>query len=396
MSKARGIGVAGAIVLLVVGSVMAQTPTTQPGRGRGRGFGRPPATTPDMLQDQQTGQWYTPMARHADYAFGADLSSDKQLEEGGKKFKDTDGQVKPVFQIFRNHGYNWMRVRTCVPPVRLPQDAAYTVAVIQDAKKLGFKTLVDFHYSNSWADPTNEPTPSTWQAMSPKEMATALFEYTRDTVAEMAKADALPDMIQVGNEVSNGFLWPTAKLPENWDNFANLIYAGVNGIDAGRGNNKRPLIMIHVDHGGDLVKTKAFFDKFNTYNIPYDTIGFSFYPWSHGTLVDLKANFAFAATTYGKDVYLVETGYYYAPSRYFSAQPGPFPETPEGQAQWLDEVNRIVMDTPNGRGKGVFWWEPAGGQGLMQRGYFDPEGTPQPILNVFHKYALPTHRTDNQ
>ena len=125
-------------------------------------------------------------------------------------------------------------------------------------------------------------------------------------------------------------------------------------------------------------------------------IGFSFYPWSHGTLIDLKATLAFTASTYHKDLMLVETGYYHTPSRYFEQTPGPFPESPEGQAQWLDAVNTIVMNTPDNRGKGVFWWEPASDRGLTNRGYFDLNGNPQPILNTFHPYTRPTHRTDNQ
>jgi arabinogalactan endo-1,4-beta-galactosidase len=283
--------------------------------------------------------------------------------------------------------------------VRLPQSAEYTIALAKDAKKLGFKWLLDLHYSNSWADPTNEPTPSTWQGMSVDQMSNALFEYTRDTIAAMAKEDVMPDVIQVGNEVGNGFLWPTADIREgkNWDNFAKLIYSGINGIDAGRGNNKRPRIMIHVDHGGNVQLTRAFFDKLNSYDIPYDIIGFSFYPWSHGTLMDLKANLDFTAKAYDKDIIVVETGYYYRPSQYFRQMPGPFPETPEGQAQWLAAVNQIVMDTPGGHGKGVFWWEPAGNQGLVTRGFFDNDGNPQaPVFSVFHPFALPLHRTDNQ
>jgi arabinogalactan endo-1,4-beta-galactosidase len=92
----------------------------------------------------------------------------------------------------------------------------------------------------------------------------------------------------------------------------------------------------------------------------------------------------------------VETGYYYRPSPFFRRTPGPFPETPEGQAQWLTTVNNIVMDVPGGRGKGVFWWEPAGSGGLTGRSYFDPDGNAQPILSVFHPFAWPVHRTDNQ
>jgi arabinogalactan endo-1,4-beta-galactosidase len=381
-------------------------PSTQPepasraGRGRGRGgAGRGPATTPAMRQDPLTGQWYTPQ-KATDYAFGADLSFVKQLEDGGKVFKDLDGTAKPALQIFQEHGYNWVRLRTCVEPTssRLPNTTAYTIAMANDARKRGMKVFLDFHYSNGWADPTNEPTPAQWRDMNIDQMTTALFNYTRDTIAAMASAGALPDMIQVGNEVGNGFLWPTADIREgkNWDNFTRLLKAGINGIDAGRGDNPRPMIMIHVDHGGNIDLTRSFFDKLNSFGVPYDVIGFSFYPWSHGTLMHLRANFAFTAETYHKDVYLVETGYYHTPSQYFRQTPGPFPETPQGQAQWLAAVNEIVMQTPGGRGKGVMWWEAAGGPGLTNRSYFNDAGEAQPVFEVFHPFTRPAHRTDNQ
>ncbi len=227
-------------------------------------------------------------------------------------------------------------------------------------------------------------------------LVNTVYEYTRDTIAAFAKEDALPDIVQVGNEVGNGFLWPSGKLPEHWDDFADLIYAGINGVDAGRGNHRRPRIMIHVDHGGNIDKTRAFFDKLNSYQIPYDVIGFSFYPWSHGNLMDLRDNLAFAANTYHKDVMVVETGYYYEPSRYFRETLGPFPETPEGQAAWLGAVNTVVMDVPEHRGTGVFFWEPASSGGLTVRGYFTPEGAVQPVIHVFEQYARPVHRTDDQ
>jgi arabinogalactan endo-1,4-beta-galactosidase len=377
--------------LLFAASAAAQT--TRPA-GRGFGFRRP-TTTPSMVEDPATGQWYTPM-HHAEYAFGADLSSLTQVEATGKIFKDLDGTPKPVLQIFHDNGYNWVRIRVCVPPERLPQTVAYTISLAQRAKKLGFKFLLDIHYSNAWADPTNEPTPVTWLNLTHPQRVQALFEYTRDTIAAMAAADVLPDIIQVGNEVSNGMMWPNGQLPDQWNQFADYIYAGVNGIDAGRGNHPRPRIMIHVDHGGNVTLTKTFFDKFNTYNIPYDMIGFSFYPWSHGNLMDLRANLAFTSETYGKDVMVVETGYYYRPSQYFRQTPGPFPETPDGQAQWLAAVNNIVMQTPGGHGKGVFWWEPASNGGLAARGYFDANGNAQPVLGVFHEFTWPIHRTDNQ
>lgn len=376
-------------------SAPAATQATALARGRGRGGARPSAVQPPSVQDPVTGEMYTPQ-RHAEYAFGVDVSSLWQTGRGGPQVYTDGGVAKPALQIFHDHGFNWVRLRVCHEPAQLPQNTAYTVKAAKEAKALGFKVLLDFHMAPGWADPRWEAMIPEWANMTPVQMRQAMFEYTRDTTAAFAKEDCLPDIIQVGNEVSNGFLMPAAQLPDHWDDFAGLVYAGINGIDAGRGNGKRPRIMIHVDHGGDVPKTKAFFDKFFSYDVPIDMIGFSFYPWSHGNLNDLKENLAFTANTYHKDIMVVETGYCHAP-QYFAKTPGPFPETPEGQAQFLAAVNQIVMATPDGHGKGIFYWEPAD-MGLERgnRAFFDAQRNTLPVMSVFQPFAFPVHRTDNQ
>jgi arabinogalactan endo-1,4-beta-galactosidase len=332
-----------------------------------------------------------------DYAFGLDVSFVKQREDGGRQLRD-EGGVKPGLQLFKDHGFNWGRVHLCNEPARLPQNLQYVAAAGADIKKHGMKFLLDFMFSNGWANPMTQPTPSAWREMTREQRVTAVYEFTRDTIKTLADANAMPDMVQVGNEIGNGFLWPDGRLyPERdqpaseWGNFTDYLKAGIKGVREAAGTNNIK-IMLHVDHGGDIPLTKGFFDKMREYKIDYDVIGFSFYPWSHGTLMDLRDNLRFAATEYGKEIIVVETGYYFEPSRYFRSTPPPFPETPEGQRQWFETVNEIVMATPNGLGRGVFWWEP------MQRGrgFFDNEGTAQPIIHAFEKYTRPAVRTDGQ
>jgi arabinogalactan endo-1,4-beta-galactosidase len=332
-----------------------------------------------------------------DYAFGLDLSFLKQREDRGTQLKD-DGQVKPGLQLFRDHGYNWARVHICNEPVaRLPQNREYVAAAGADIRKHGLKFALDFMFSNGWANPMTQPTPSVWRDMMHEQRVAAVYEFTRDTITALADANAMPDMVQIGNEIGNGFLWPDGRLfpeqdrPSNWSNVADYLRAGIKGVREAAGDAKIK-IMLHVDHGGDIALTRGFFDKMREYNIDYDVIGLSFYPWSHGTLLDLRDNLRFAATEYSKEIIVVETGYYWQPSRYFRETPPPFPETPEGQRQWLEAVNEIVMTTPNGLGRGVFWWEP------MQRGrgYFDNDGNALPIIHAFEKYTRPAARTDGQ
>jgi len=332
----------------------------------------------------------TTAARAADFAFGADVSFLKQAEDGGKNFKDGTNAGSGL-QIFHNHGYNWVRLRLFVEPVTngLPNNPAYTIAQAQAAKKLHFKFLLDLHYANTWADPAHQPTPAAWAGLSHAERVQTVFTYTRDTIAAFRDAGVLPDMVQIGNEVTQGLLWPDGRLPDHWDNFARYIYAGINGVDAGRGNGKRPKIMIHVDTGGSREKTKAFFDKLNTYEIPYDVIGLSYYPWWQGSLMELRENLAFAAHEYGRDVVVVETAYHWQPNRETADHAEPFPETPEGQRQFLEALTRVVMDVPDGRGQGVFWWEPAVSGSLISRGFFDNDGNALPVITVFDPYTRP-------
>jgi arabinogalactan endo-1,4-beta-galactosidase len=338
-------------------------------------------------------------AHASDFAFGADLSFLKQAEDRGTVFKDGTNAA-PGLQILRNHGYNWIRLRLFVEPVsnNLPNDLAYTLAMAQDAKKLGYKFLLDFHYANSWADPAKQPVPEAWKKLSHPARVQTVFDYTSNSIAAFREAGVLPDMVQVGNEITHGMLWPDGKLPEHWDNFADYLRAGIAGVSAGCGTHACPKIMIHIDQGGSVANTKYFFDRLNRYQIPYDVIGFSYYPWWHGTLMDLRENLAFTANTYGKDIIVVETAYNWLPARETSDRVRPFPETSEGQREFLDEVTRLVMATPNGRGKGIFWWEPAVGNrgGLVSRSFFDEAGNSLPVLSVFDKYTRPTPRTGSQ
>jgi arabinogalactan endo-1,4-beta-galactosidase len=214
----------------------------------------------------------------------------------------------------------------------------------------------------------------------------AVREYTRDTIAAFREAGVLPEMVQIGNEITPGMLWPDGRLPANWDNFAELLKAGIDGVEMGRGDAARPRIMIHIDKGGNKEATKWFFDRLNTYGLAYDVIGQSYYPWWHGSPQDLRENLAFMANEYQKDIVLVEVAYCWRPTEYRDKD-GPFPETPEGQRQFLEEVNRIVLETPQGRGKGIFWWEPAVTGSLRNRGYFDDEGNALPVITVFDGFT---------
>ena len=132
-------------------------------------------------------------------------------------FKDNN-QPKPGLQIFKDHGYNWIRLRLFHMPTQLPNNLEYTIAEAQAAKRLGFKFLLDYHYSDTWADPCKQFLPKAWEGLTHAGLVEAVFNYTRDSIAAFREAGVLPDMVQIGNEIPGGMLWPDGKAPANWDN----------------------------------------------------------------------------------------------------------------------------------------------------------------------------------
>ena len=312
-------------------------------------------------------------ANAQEYAVGADLSFVKQAEDRGFEFKE-NGVSKKGLDIFKNHGYNWIRLRLFHTPTRLPNNLEYTIALAQEAKKKGFKFLLDYHYSDTWADPAKQYLPKAWKGLEQKVLEDSLYTYTKKTMLAFKKAGVFPEMVQIGNEISNGMCWPNGKLPQNWDNLAALVQAGINGVMASCGNQNPPKIMIHIDKGGDKNFTKYWYDKLHTYNIKYDVIGQSYYPWWHGSLLDLRECLNFTALNYKKEIILVETAYNYQTAEYKDKK-APFPETPEGQRQFLEDVNNIVLQIPNNLGVGIFWWEPAApNKGFSYRTFFKNDG----------------------
>ena len=322
-----------------------------------------------------------------EYAIGADLSFIKSAEDNGYQFKE-NGYVKKGLTIFKDHGYNWIRLRLFHTPDKLPNDLEYTIALAKQAKNQGFKFLLDYHYSDTWADPQKQYLPKAWEALSHKVLLDSVYEYTKRTIIAFREAGVMPDMVQNGNEIIHGMMWPDGKIPENWDNLSELIQAGIHGVHAGCGDDPEPLIMIHIDQGGNMLKTKYFFDKIVNYGIEFDIIGQSYYPWWHGSLLDLRENMFFMAKTYKKPIMLVEVAYCSEPTEY-KDKPGPFPESPKGQKKFLEAVNEIVLQTPDNLGHGIFWWEPAVGHrpGITSRDMFDSEGNVLPVIEVFDKFT---------
>lgn len=319
-------------------------------------------------------------------ALGADVSWLRQAEEAGKQFR-RNGNARPALQILHEGGHRWIRLRLFVEPVKdgLPNGLAYTTALARDAKARGFRLLLNFHYAQTWADPGQQPTPDAWQGLSAEALAEKVLAHTRDSIRHLRQAGAAPDAVQVGNEVIGGMLWPTGRIPDHWNAFEKLLRAGIRGVREAQSPGRRIPVLIHIDRGGDWPATQWFFDELRARRVEFDAIGHSYYPWWHGSLDQLRVCLTRTAERYGKDVWLVETAYHWRPDGETQGKPVPFPNTPEGQRDFLRAVTQVVAGLPNGRGKAVFWWEAATSGQVAGRTLFRPDGEALPALDVFRE-----------
>ena len=324
-------------------------------------------------------------ARAQGYAIGADISFLGKCEQEGVVFKE-NGKPKNVLAILREHHYNWVRLRLfhdpSASPTKLPNDLSYTLALARQAKAMGFHILLDLHYSDTWADPGKQFTPAAWRGLNNKQLVHRVYRYTRRTIIAFRRAGVMPDMVQIGNEVTNGMLWPDGKLPANWNNFADLVKAGIRGVKAGHGSAPMPRIMIHIERSGDYPAAVSFFDNLLARDVSFDVIGLSYYPYWHGDIATMRANLAKLALRYHKPIIIVETAYNWRPGGQTPKKPD-FPETPQGQLDFLRAVNAAVRAVPDGLGQGVFWWEPAVEGPLRSRGFFNDEGNVLPVITAF-------------
>ena len=198
-----------------------------------------------------------------------------------------------------------------------------------------------------------------------------------------AQAGVMPEMVQVGNEITSGMLWPDGKLPDNWINFAELLKAGIHGVDVGRGSAPRPLIMIHIERSGAYDAAVWFYDNLIQQHVPFDVIGLSYYPFWHGDTKHLRGNLHDLALRYKHPIVVVEAASNWTSSG-SNNKKSEFPETPEGQRAFFATVDSAVRAIPNGLGWGVFWWEPAvPGGAIAGRALFDNNHEMLPAFTIF-------------
>ena len=247
-----------------------------------------------------------------------------------------------------------------------------TLELARRAHAAGLQLLLDFHYSDSWADRTTQQIPTAWQGQTLEELRLTVESYSRDVVAALARQGTPADIVQIGNEVTHGMLWPHGQIyppgGENWAGFVDLLKSAAQGARAGNPEHP-PQIMIHTDTGGDKDASVYFYDHLQQQGVSFDLIGLTYYPFWNGSLATLTDNLHALAARYGKDIIIAETAYPWTlssggnvPSVVSSAAALPevtaYPPTPQGQAKFFAALNRILREVPNGHGAGYFLWEP--------------------------------------
>jgi arabinogalactan endo-1,4-beta-galactosidase len=301
------------------------------------------------------------------------------LEEGIGNGTSDNGVEEPVERIIAQYGANYVRLRIWVDPIPGWSDLGSALVLARRAHDAGMRLLVNLHYSDTWADPAHQSIPVAWRGQPLVTLAESLRTYTRDVVAAFAEQGTPVSMLQVGNEIADGFLWPLARIGraegESWSEFTTLLRAGITGARAGTPDSELAIV-IHTDRGGDNAGARRFYDRLLEENVCFDVIGLSYYPFWHGPLAGLQNNVTDLAARYDKDVAVVETAYPWTlenpraqPDRFCTSEEqlpdlGAYPATPGGQAAYFEALRSCLQGVPGNRGLGFFVWEPAWLEGV--------------------------------
>lgn len=339
-----------------------------------------------------------------EFLAGADLSHLRFFEDRGIVYREA-GRAGDAPTLLRARGLNCVRLRLFTSssaqaqadPYTFGNNLEYTVPLAVRVKQAGFKLLLNFHYSDTWADPGKQTKPAAWNNLSFPDLEREMVRYNSNSLAAFIAAGARPDFVQVGNEIISGMLWPDGRVggaydtPAQWSQLARLIQSAVRGIRDAAGDSP-PEIILHLDRGGDWPGTQWFFDRLRQQSVEFDGIGQSYYPFWHGGLDDLRHCLDQTALRYGKPVILMETAFPWTQS---AAVVG-IPATPEGQARYVAELVRIVQNVPHGRGRGIVWWgteyqqlNGVGTAGFEHRSFFNAAGDVLPAAESLGQLTKP-------
>lgn len=305
---------------------------------------------------------------------GADVGWLSEMEAAGRTFRDRNGQTRDLLAILKDMGVEAIRLRVWVNPVNGWCGRADVVKQAARAKRMGFRLMIDFHYSDSWADPGQQNKPAAWTGHGLEQLKTDIRDHTVQTLRALKDSGVVPEWVQVGNETNDGMLWPEGKASTNMASYAALITAGTRAVKEASPTSK---VIVHLSNGWDNALFRWSFDGLKTNKAEYDIIGMSLYPepesWRplEKQLID---NMKDMISRYGKDVMLAEVG-----MNWMSA---------DSTRELLRSLQKDMLAIGS-RALGVFYWEPQsyyGWQGY-HKGAFDDQGKATVALTAFQEQA---------
>ena len=319
---------------------------------------------------------------------GVDISMLAQIEANGGIFYEEDGHPQDALKILRDHGVNWVRLRLWNNPVFPPGTTSYhgtpvgpgpagggnddetTVRnLAKRARALGMRVYLDFHYSDFWADPGKQDMPAAWKGMTAPQLEQAIYDYTKKVIRDMESDGGAPEIVEIGNEVNNGILWPIGQIagaktdPASYLEFNRLLGKAAKAV---RDASPWSKIMIHVANDSGLAGAEAFFDNVAP-AVDFDVIGLSHYPYWHGSIDGLQTVMNAITARYRKPVIVAETAYAFTSANADSQSnswdgtnptAGGFEVSVQGQATEMRDIMAAVAGVPRNMGLGVFYWEP--------------------------------------
>lgn len=302
---------------------------------------------------------------------GADISWVTEMEAAGKKFYNASGAEQDLLVILKGLGMNTVRLRVWVNPAGNWNSKADVVAKAIRAKNQGMRIMIDFHYSDSWADPGKQTKPAAWAAQDINGLKASVAAHTTDVLNALKSAGVTPEWVQAGNETNDGMLWPEGKASVNMANFAQLVNAGYDAVKAVFPSAK---VIVHVSNGWNNSLFRWLFDGLKSNGGKWDVTGMSLYPtpanWS--TLnAQCLANMNDMVARYDKEVMVVEVGMSW--------------DQPAAARSFLDDLIFKTRTVTGGKGSGVIYWEPQsyGNWQGYTLGAFDNSGKPTAALDAF-------------
>jgi arabinogalactan endo-1,4-beta-galactosidase len=306
------------------------------------------------------------------FAKGADISWLTQMESAGRLFYNNSGTAQDCIQILKNLGMNSIRLRVWVDPVAGWCNTADVLAKAIRAKALGMRIMIDFHYSDSWADPGQQNKPAAWAAQDFATLQTSVYNHTFNVLTTLKTNGVTPEWVQVGNETNDGMLWPTGKASLNMANFAALVNQGYNAVKAVDNTIK---VIVQISNGYDNSLFRWIFDGIKNNGGKWDIIGMSLYP-STSNWATLNSqcltNMNDMVSRYSTPVMICEVGMSW--------------DQPVACNSFLTDLISKVKSVSGSNGLGVFYWEPESynnWQGFTL-GAFDNSGKPTAALNAFN------------